>query len=692
MPTNTLPSNEPSPSQDSGPQRIGAREGVDVPEQGIPSGELKNREWSGHDFRDSTNSRASLANRDLSGARLIGCNFEGLDLTGANFDGADLTGAKLDGADLTRASLRGARLEGSGIENAHLPGADLTDAKTGEAQAKLEKRLELAKSLAEDLRSVFIATCGLLAYIGASVLAASDALVLTNMTTMNLPLIDAEVSVHAFFLLASILVFAISSYTLARVSHFARVVSRLPAKLPDGPPLREQVDTWVLNCVGIFRKPELPIRGEGSLRLGALLELLGAQLPGWIVRWLGPVVLWYLILRFFFAVQPRLDAWETNLGFALIVASYFGTWATSYGLRRYSELVEGTTPPTSVGSSAAFAVGLALLACSARFVTHSMGLDSAAGEKLSGAQFAGANLAGWNLAATDLDDATLAATHLDRALLLEAKLANADLRRASLDETSFIGAQMKEANLALSTGHHPNFGAAIIHGGDLRRAQWDRPILQNAEMQKSKMDRFSAVGALAASAIFDDATLDSADFSYAMLNSARFLGDDVMLARANFSQADLSSAQFGPAQLHEAVLDGAVLRSTQFNGSRLSAASLRKAVVQDATLTLAHAWRVDFTEALVTNVNLRCSSANERLNLAESKWGKAQLRKVDLSGANLFAANFDGAALEDVNLSKADLSGAKFKDTTFKGVNLTGAIVDGLNFTDAQKQGIRGLP
>src|SRR6185369_12596549 len=506
---------------------------------GIPLGELKYRDWSGHDFRGSVDPKATLAGRDLSGARLVGCNFEGLDLTAAICDGADLKHASLTNADLTRASLRGAQLEGSGVENAHLPGADLSGAIAGDAQAKLEKRLELAKSLAEELRSIFIATCGLLAYIGASVLAASDALVLTNMTTMNLPLIDAEVSVHAFFLLASILVFALSSYTLARVSHFARVAARLPGKLPDGPPLREQVDTWVLSCIGIFRKPELPIRGEAGLRLGALLELLGAQLP------------------------------------ALIVASFLGTCATSYGLRRYSELVEGTNPPTNVTHSAAIAAALVLLACCGRFATHSLGLDSAAGEKLSGAQFAGANLTGWNLASARLDSATLAAAQLGRVRAQEAMLNDADLRRARLDNASFEGAQLKGANLALSTGLSPNFGSVVLMNGDLRRAIWQRPILQNADLRGSKLAHFSAVGALAASANFSDAMLDSADFRYAMMNSARFLGDDVMLVRADFSHADLSSSEFGAAQMHEAKLVAAVLRSVTLNGTHLSGVSMR---------------------------------------------------------------------------------------------------------------------
>src|SRR6185369_11917208 len=567
---------EPPESKDSGRRRIDSKVAEeDVPETGIPLGELKYRDWSGHDFRGSVDPKATLAGRDLSGARLVGCNFEGLDLTAAIFDGADLKHASLTNADLTRASLRGAQLEGSGVENAHLPGADLSGAIAGDAQAKLEKRLELAKSLAEELRSIFIATCGLLAYIGASVLAASDALVLTNMTTMNLPLIDAEVSVHAFFLLASILVFALSSYTLARVSHFARVAARLPGKLPDGPPLREQVDTWVLSCIGIFRKPELPIRGEAGLRLGALLELLGAQLPALIVRWLGPAVLWYLMLRFFFAVQPRLDAWETILSFALIVASFLGTCATSYGLRRYSELVEGTNPPTNVTHSAAIAAALVLLACCGRFATHSLGLDSAAGEKLSGAQFAGANLTGWNLASARLDSATLAAAQLGRVRAQEAMLNDADLRRARLDNASFEGAQLKGANLALSTGLSPNFGSVVLMNGDLRRAIWQRPILQNADLRGSKLAHFSAVGALAASANFSDAMLDSADFRYAMMNSARFLGDDVMLVRADFSHADLSSSEFGAAQMHEAKLVAAVLRSVTLNGTHLSGVSMR---------------------------------------------------------------------------------------------------------------------
>jgi len=683
---------EPPDSKDSGRRRIDPKlADLDVPETGIPSGELKHRDWSGHDFRGSADPRATLAGRDLTGARLVGCNFEGLDLTAAIFDGADLKNACLDNADLTRASLKGAQLEGSGVENAHLPGADLTGAIAGDAQAKLEKRLELAKSLADELRSIFIATCGLLAYIGASVLAASDALVLTNMTTMNLPLIDAEVSVHAFFLLASILVFALSSYTLARVSHFARVAARLPGKLPDGPPLREQVDTWVLSCIGIFRKPALPIRGEAGLQLGALLELLGAQLPALIVRWLGPAVLWYLMLRFFFAVQPRLDAWATILGFGLIVASFLGTCATSYGLRRYSELVEGTNPPTNVTYSAGIAVALVLLACSGRFVSHWLGLDSAAGEKLTGAQFAGANLTGWNLASARLDSATLAEAQLGRARAQEAMLNDADLRRASLNNASFEGAQLKGANLALSTGRDPNFGSVVLVNSDLRRAIWERPILQSADLRGSKMSHFSAVGALAASANFSDGMLDSADFRYAMLNSARFLGDDVMLARADFSHADLSSAQFGPAQMHEAKLDAAVLRSVTLNGTHLSAVSMRQAIVQNATFVLAEAWRLDLSEALVSNATLRHASS-DRLNLAESRWNKAHLVNVQLDSTNLYAAVFDGAHLEHVNLRNADLTSAKFNQATFADVDLTGAIVKDVTFTPSQKVGIRGLP
>ncbi len=692
MTSNARPQSEPPESKGSGRRPIASSSTApDVPETGIPSGELKCREWSGHDFRGAANSQATLAGRDLSGARLVGCNFEGLDLTGANFDGADLTNASLKDADLTRASLRGARLEGSGIENAHLPGADLTGASTGEAQAKLEKRLELAKSLAEDLRAIFIASCGLLTYIGASVLGASDALVLTNMTTMSLPLVDAEVSVHAFFLLASILVLALGSYTLARVSHFARVASRLPGKLPDGPPLREQVDTWVLSCVGIFRRPELPIRGEAALRLSTLLELVGTQIPGWIVRWLGPAVLWYLMLRFFFAVQPRVDAWETNLGFALIAVCFLGTWATSYGLRRYSELVEGTKPPTNVTRSATSAVLLVLLACSGRFITHSMGLDSAAGEKLSGAQFAGANLAGWNLATARLDNATLAAANLDRARAQEAVLTDADLRRASLNDASFTGAQLTGANLALSVGNGPNFGSVVMANSDLRRAAWVSPILQNADLRGAKLTHFSGVGALAADANFSGAQLENANFSYAMLNGARFLGEEMMLPRANFSYADLSSSQFGAAQLHQATLDGAVLRSASFNGSRLSSVSMKKAVLQNATLSLKEAWRIVLNEAFISEVTLRYPG-NERLNLAESRWERAHLFKVNLTNANLYKAAFDGALLDQVNLSKADLTGATFEGATFKDVILTGATLNGVTLTEAQKKEARGLP
>src|SRR5688500_2614816 len=224
-------------------------------QDGAGEARFAGRKWSGQRFQSETE---PLAGQDFSKATLVGCNFSGMSLVGTSFEGADLTEADLSGCDLTRARLAGANLtrvvltgatlEASGIEDVRLAGADLHGATAGSAQAKLEKRLELAKSLANDLRSLFIAGCGLIAYIGATVLSASDALILTNTATMGLPIVDARVSVHAFFHLGAILILALGSYTLARVSHFARVMSRLPARLPEGPPLREQVDPWVLSC------------------------------------------------------------------------------------------------------------------------------------------------------------------------------------------------------------------------------------------------------------------------------------------------------------------------------------------------------------------------------------------------------------------------------------------------------------
>jgi uncharacterized protein YjbI with pentapeptide repeats len=643
---------------------------------------FEKRDLSGKDFRTYAQ---SLSKANFSGCLLVGCDFSGLDLSGANFEGADLTearfvdanltGATLRHANLTRAVLRGAILEASGIEDVHLPGADLSGAKAGSAQARLEKRLDLAKSLADDLRSVFIAECGLFVYIGATIISASDALVLTNTTTMDLPIVDAKVSVHAFFQLASILILALGTYVLARVSHFARIVSRLPGHLPEGPPLREQVDPWVLSCVGILQRGA-PVVSEGRPSIRPIFELFGARIPGLIVRWMGPVVLWYLVLRFFFACQPQLAAWKANLGFGLLVAMFLGSLTVAFGLRSYSEFVDGVQPPTRPSTYAWGAVAAIGVAVGFRLVVQALNWHGAPGETLSGAQLAGANLSHWNFATANLDKANLASANLSSARFQEAVLSDVDLRRAKLDGATFTAANLKGSNLAMSAGTRPSFLHADLTGCDLRHATLPNAILQAAHLTGANLKSFSARQAIGAYADFADTVLDDADLSFALLNSANFQGGKpgTTLFRAILRGADLSSSDFEDVQMFGANLAGANLTAATLTNARVSQTNLSGTLLRRTHFNVAEAWGIDLSSARIDDVHI--TGKGSSINMATARFKEAHLSNVSFSNVALWGADFENAILDDVDFGDANLGKARFANARLSKVRLAHAVFD----------------
>jgi uncharacterized protein YjbI with pentapeptide repeats len=430
------------------------------------------------DFSGQALARASFVDQDLSGAKFVGTDLTEADFSGALLNRADLsfanlTGAKLDraklqdacldNANLTRASFGHATLDRSGIENAHMPGANLTGATGKGIQKKLEGRLQSANTQAERLRNVFIASFAFFGYIGSTSFMMNDALVLTNLSTMELPVVDAKVSVHGFFLLSAVLGVAISSYLLALTAHFARVVARLPARLPEGPPVREQIDPWVLSCMGILRRPELPLLGQpqlGSMALG-IFEMIGERIPRLAARWIAPLVLGVQSYRFFVACRFDRSALLNDLTFLALVVLFLCSWSISFGLVVYAELVEGTRPRANPRHHAALALACVGGAIVVRIALGQLLPHGVPDEALQGARLPGSTLRNWNLAGANLTDANLSNSDLSNAHLQETDLSGADLRHASLGHASFCEADLSKAQLALSTGEFANFTRAL---------------------------------------------------------------------------------------------------------------------------------------------------------------------------------------------------------------------------------------
>jgi uncharacterized protein YjbI with pentapeptide repeats len=269
------------------------------------------------------------------------------------------------------------------------------------------------------------------------------------------------------------------------------------------------------------------------------------------------------------------------------------------------------------------------IAADARFVAANLaGADFAAAD-LTAADFTRADLSRANLAGADLTTATLAGATLAGANLTGAKLADLDL--VGIDLTGVIAprADFSRANLE----------RARFDDGMLERANLAEASLTAARFARAKLANASLAGAHAAGADFSEADLTAmrsgqgADFTDACFRRARAAGsvwEDALVDRADFSGALLDRANFTHAfgrgtrlyrcHLADATLDDAVLVDAVLSESRLLRASLARA---------------DLTRACFDHANL----------FAAGLWN-AVLIDTDFRGANIGRANSAGAVRE----------------------------------------------
>ncbi|NDC54027.1 MAG: DUF2169 domain-containing protein [Planctomycetia bacterium] len=266
------------------------------------------------------------------------------------------------------------------------------------------------------------------------------------------------------------------------------------------------------------------------------------------------------------------------------------------------------------------------IAADARFVAANLAGADFTNADLTGADFTRADLSGANLAGADLTTATLAGARLAGANLTGAKLADVDLAgldlsnviapqadfsRANLERARFDNALLERANFAEATLTAARFAAANLGNASLAGAHAAGADFSAADLTAMRSGQgadFAAACfrlARAAGSVWEDAVVDRADFSGAMLD------------RANFTQAFGRGARFHRCHLADATLDDAVLVDAVLSESRLLRASLARA---------------DLSRA-------RCDGANL---FAASLWN-AVLVDTDFRGANLGRANVSGA-------------------------------------------------
>jgi len=277
------------------------------------------------------------------------------------------------------------------------------------------------------------------------------------------------------------------------------------------------------------------------------------------------------------------------------------------------------------------------IAADAKFVDANLaGADFTAAD-LTAADFTGADLSRANLAGADLTTATLAHANLSGANLTDAKLAGLDL--SGLDLTDVVAPR---ADFSRATLEQTRFERAV-----LERANFTEAMLAGARFAEARLTNAALAGVHAAGADFSGADLTGlragrgADFLDACFRFARAAGsvwEEAVVDRADFSGAMLDRANF----------TAAFGRATRFYRCHLADATLDDSVLVDAVFAESRLLRASLARADLTRA--RCVGANL---FAASLWS-AVLVDTDFGGANLMRASTAGAVRQSPGPRGAD--------------------------------------
>jgi len=223
-----------------------------------------------------------------------------------------------------------------------------------------------------------------------------------------------------------------------------------------------------------------------------------------------------------------------------------------------------------------------------------------------------------------------------------------------------------------------NFRCAIFDKADVRRADFAGADLTGASFVASKLEGASFDHAILfradlTSSVADDTSFGIAHLRYAILARAR-------LRESNFQGASLEHANAGLAQLQDADFSAAFLRDINFQRADMRGAIFKEAQLQGAYLGEAKLDGTDFRGASLEGADFILADARgSNLSATSAQAASfllANLQGADLSGARLQGASFVRTYLQGANLSFARLQGTVFHQAQLQGANLTFAELD----------------
>jgi uncharacterized protein YjbI with pentapeptide repeats len=238
--------------------------------------------------------------------------------------------------------------------------------------------------------------------------------------------------------------------------------------------------------------------------------------------------------------------------------------------------------------------------------------------------FRSLNLSGADLSRTDLSGADLSFSNLQEVNLSQANLANTNLEAANLSDANLYFTNLRGVKISADTVF-PKKGRRIyeIVNGLVSDKNFSHAVLRGMDLDRSNLSGFNLKQAL-----FEESSLDGADFRNAILVEASFIRSS--LNGAVMSGVDLSSATIDLCDAENANFENANLSGSKLPGSNFRQANFKKANLSKSWLG-SHYQSTDFSDVDFGNANLE----------------NADLRQAIFTGANFSGANLSGVIYDD---------------------------------------------
>ncbi len=391
-------------------------------------------------------------------------------------------------------------------------------------------------------RNIFLLYIGFLAYCILAIISTTDKKIILNDTT-HLPIINIDISIYIFFIVAPILAIVIYIYMQLHIHWLKELKVAFQQKYPSE--TKNRFYPWILNFADDSDTDSI--------------TFLQKFIVNFSVWWLLPLVLILFPLGILRKHDPLLSY---CVGFIPVLGTgiVLWFWYSYYSISFKKILINNPGKITLVTIMIIFFIFYLFFMIPWSFKGNDMGILNRllyvdlSYQILINEQDEEYNTLSWG---------TLNKQHLERANLTGSILKKADMR-----EVNLIRANMTSANLEGAW-----LNSANLEGANLRYSQLDLDKLNNANLKNS--------------------FLTGANLKYADLSGANLSGSDLIetklkgatLRYAILYGADLEYACLDSVNMFNARLDSADLRGVNFFHARLDSANVFMAKFDDADLT-----------------------------------------------------------------------------------------------------------